>query len=218
MNGYLSGAVVVASMLNVVPAMATTVHVRVVDPTWDALPSVVVHLSAVQDCARKSAQAVSQRQSRTAVEGTATFDAVSPGYYLIAVGSDGGFEARAECVDLTHPGPSGKAYVQVRLRPDPRRAFVLSDPAAVPDKSPELTVGDLLGAYVVDAGEILQVRLMADGAGLEVELPDLRVLYFPSRSRWEFAGQDGTLVFQITNGRVVGLSLTPRKLTAKKGR
>jgi hypothetical protein len=84
--------------------------------------------------------------------------------------------------------------------------------------SKRITAGDLTGIYTADISGSLEVRLMEDGPGVELELPDLRVLYFPIRNGLVFNGPAGKIVFNVVGGRVVGLTLAEKSIVAKKNR
>jgi hypothetical protein len=53
MKHYVRHAIIVAVLLNAIPATAATVDVRVVDSTWTALQNISVRLNAVQNCERR---------------------------------------------------------------------------------------------------------------------------------------------------------------------
>ena len=156
-------------------------------------------------------------EARTNANGLTSFDVTDNQSYAFEVGGEGGFERQRQCVRLASlPPESPTAYVQVRLRLDPSFRVTLLEPAASPTRSTSVTLTDFVGAYVGSAGEFYEVDLLEDGAGIELSLPDGRVLAFPSRRGAKFSGFYGVLSFQTSKNRVIGLSFTPAAVTAKR--
>src|SRR5262249_43949281 len=133
-------------------------------------------------------------EASTNANGLASFDVTANQSYVLEAGGEGGFERQRQCVRLGRlPPESPTAYVQLRLRLDPRFQVTLSEPAAASTPSRPFTLIDFVGAYVSSAGESYEVELLEDNDGIELSLPDGRVIAFPHHRGNRFSGANGTL-------------------------
>jgi uncharacterized GH25 family protein len=96
----------------------TVLNVQVVDNSWRPLPGTKVRVTKVASCSTdkgKRTKIADAGDKRTSELGAAEFG-VEEGFYMIAVGGQGNFEKKQECVDTTDAAASSASYyVQFRL-------------------------------------------------------------------------------------------------------
>jgi hypothetical protein len=198
-----------------------TVSIRIVDPLWNPVPGIQVEFAEVENCSLRARLPGSEHRADTNSSGAVEFP-LMPGqrsYLVVAQGGLGSFETQQQCLRLAgEPTDSSMAYVQLRLRVDPRSLVILREPSAnneSPSTGPLSWIA-FLGLYVDLAGRYFEVMPLDGAEGLELSLPDGRALAFTSRTGSKFKGPEGVVDFQVKKGQVVGFSFTPTIVAVKK--
>lgn len=213
----LSHIVMFALFAQVSASSDSRLSVRAVDPLWLPLSSDEIRLWEVDKCHESNAPTPSTAQhASTDATGSASFPVASHHTYMVEAGGENGFERIQNCVALAGLRQGDVAYVQLRLRLDPRSTVALRQPAVSTGRTVVSPGLELFEGIFVDADRrFYRVHLDDENIGLAVELPDGRILTFPVRRKLVFLGPDGQLTFRLKGEKVVSFLLVPKMLKAE---